>query len=150
MCPARRWSNVKSAVRDRMGAMHDPMIKETEMTAVKNIPALIGGAAVLAAIAIGLTAPVATAKWNLAGYVNCLKTATSDMECCLISGGKWTEATKQCGIPADGVMEQVTETSTPNPFTVGTLATVATNAPVAPTPGRGGIFVTPSGGVAAP
>jgi hypothetical protein len=121
------------------------------MTAVKNIPTLIGGAAVLAAVAaIGLTGATASAKWDLDGYVKCMKNGLHDAkECCLISGGVVTAA-GGCGIPPDGVYEQVTETPTTSPFTVGTLAPVATDAPVGPAPGRGGIFVTPSGGVAAP
>jgi len=133
-----------------MAATHDPIIKETEMTALKNIPTLIGGAAIVAAAAIGLTAPSASAKWDLDGYVKCMKNALHDAkECCLVSGGVVT-ANGGCGIPADGVAEQVTETPTTSPFTIGTLAPVATDAPVGPAPGRGGIFVTPSGGVAAP
>ena len=120
------------------------------MTAVKNIPALIGGAAVLAAAAIGLSGAIASAEWDIGKYDDCMRATIRDEgECCVSSGGIIGPGGYGCRAPA--ALAQVTESpDAPPPFTIGTLAPVATNAPVGPAPGRGGTFVTPSGGVAAP
>jgi hypothetical protein len=120
------------------------------MTAVKNIPALIGGAAVLAAAAIGLTAAIASAEWDIEAYDNCMrKTIREPTECCVSSGGYVGPGGQGCVAPP--ALAQVTEPpDAPPPFTIGTLAPVATDAPVGPAPGNGSTFHTPSGGVAAP
>jgi len=119
------------------------------MTAVKNIPALIGGAAVLAAAAIGLSGAIASAEWDIEKYEDCMETTTPVDICCVSSGGILGDDGYGCRAPA--ALAQVTETPTAPPqFGNGILATAATNAPVSPAPGRGGTFVTPSGGVAAP
>jgi hypothetical protein len=128
------------------------MIKSTtsKRSRFKYAATLLGVMAVVAAAAIGLTAPSASAKWDLDAYVKCMKGGGNADICCVSTGGAIGPGGQGCAIPPDGVL-QVTETpEAPSPFTIGTLAPVATDAPVGPAAGRGGIFVTPSGGVAAP
>jgi hypothetical protein len=116
------------------------------MTALKNIPALIGGAAVLAAAAIGLTAGTAGAVWDIEAYDRCMSHTIRDVDsCCIISGGEVSE-TQGCVAPA--AMTQVPDAPEVPQIVNGTLPTVATNAPASPAPGSRAPGGLPSGGVA--
>jgi hypothetical protein len=131
------------------------------MTALRTIPKLIGGAGILVAAAIpltaaiGLTSGIAGAEkiWDLGEYDSCMAKADSRfiMEvtnaaqhaeevkwCCVMSGGQLSSSQ---GCVAAAVVTQV-----PN----GTLPPVATNAPVTTAPGSRAPGRLPSGGVAAP
>jgi hypothetical protein len=130
------------------------------MTSLNTIPTLIGGAAILAAAAIGLVQPAishAVPEWDLGLYDSCLKAAddrfasgktdvaqwaAENKLCCDISGGVWSLAT--CGAPP-GTFE--TTPQTPHDV-VAPLPTVATNAPATPAPGSRAPGSLPSGGVA--
>jgi hypothetical protein len=117
------------------------------MSALKNIPALIGGAAVLAAAAIGLTAATASAVWDIEAYDRCMSHTIRDVDsCCIISGGEVSE-TQGCVAPA-GLTQVPDSPEVPPQIANGTLPTVATNAPASPAPGSRAPGGPPSGGVA--
>jgi hypothetical protein len=118
------------------------------MTALKNVPSLIGGAAVLAAAAIGLTAASASAErvWDIEVYDNCIHGGYTIQTCCVLSGGDYDADGVTCAAPAAAQVDPVTPPKIAN----GTLPTVATNAPVTPAPGSRAPGRLPSGGVAAP
>jgi hypothetical protein len=119
------------------------------MIALKKIPTLIGGAAVLAAATLGLTAAIASAErlWDIEVYDNCMQNSTRPMlECCLISGGEIDQGTGECGAPP----AKVETTPEPWPPQIANQPTVATNAPVGPAPGSRAPGRLPTGGVAAP
>jgi len=75
------------------------------MTALKNIPSLIGGAAVLAAAIIGVTTAIASAEWDIDKYDTCMgKTIRNPYSCCVESGGEFDE---NFGCVAPASMTQV-------------------------------------------
>jgi hypothetical protein len=119
------------------------------MTALKNVPMLIGGAAVLAAAAIGLTAATASAVWDIETYDICMgKTIRNPAECCIMSDGDLGDD-GVCRAPA--AMTQVPDSPEVPPQVVnGALPTVATNAPATTAPGSRAPGRLPTGGVAAP
>jgi hypothetical protein len=117
------------------------------MTALKNIPTLIGGAAILAAATTGLTTATASAVWDIEAYDRCMSHTIRDADsCCIISGGEVSE-TQGCVAPA--AMTQVPDApEVPPQIANGTLPTVATNAPASPAPGSRTPGGLPSGGIA--
>jgi hypothetical protein len=117
------------------------------MTALKNIPTLISGAAVVAAAAFGLTAAPASAErvWDIEVYDNCMQNSTRPMiECCIISGGEIDQGTGECGAPP----AKVETTPEPWPPQIANQPAVATNAPVSPAPGSRAPRVVSPGSVA--
>jgi hypothetical protein len=119
------------------------------MTTLKNIPSLIGGAAVLAAATIGLTAAIAGAEksWDIGAYDSCMSKAekrwlggvTNEAQfneeakwCCVSSGGELS-ATQGCTTPAE--LTQVPPPPLPSRIGTAPLPTEATDAPVSPAPG---------------
>ncbi|WP_006242022.1 hypothetical protein [Mycolicibacterium tusciae] len=121
------------------------------MTALKNIASLIGGAAVLAAATIGLSAGIAGAErvWDIGEYDDCMRKTIRDVDaCCIMSGGEVSES-QGCVAPAAMQVPQ-DPGSVPTRINTGTLPTVATDAPATTAPGSRAPGRVPSGGVAAP
>lgn len=121
------------------------------MTALKNIPTLIGAAAVLAAATFGLTAATASAErvWDIGEYDDCMRKTIRDVDaCCIMSGGEVSES-QGCVAPAAMHVPQ-DPGSVPTRINDGNLPTVATDAPVTTAPGSRVPDRLPSGGVAAP
>lgn len=120
------------------------------MIALKNIPTLIGGAAVLAAATIGLSAGIAGAVWDIEKYDACMKTTIRNADmCCLESGGDIGVGEGTCYAPA-GLTQVPNSPGVPPHVANGTLPTVATDAPATTAPGSRAPGRLPSGGVAAP
>jgi hypothetical protein len=122
------------------------------MTALKNIPTLIGGAAVLAAATVGLTAAIANAVWDIEDYDNCMrKTIRYPLDCCIMSGGQVGSDGQTCQAPPGNAQVNPEPVSGLPPSVItGTQPTVATNAPVSPAPGSRDPGRLPTGGVATP
>lgn len=119
------------------------------MIALKNVPSLIGGAAVIAGATLGLSAAIASAKYDDDNYWRCVINGRDKESCCITWDGEWDAPSKSCGEPAK--MTQVPDApETPPQVANGTLPTVATNAPVTSAPGSRAPGRLPSGGVAAP
>ena len=119
------------------------------MIALKNIPSLIGGAAVLAAATIGLSAATASAVWDIGDYDDCMRRTIRDVDaCCIMSGGEVSES-QGCVAPA-AIQVPQDPGSVPTRINTGSLPTVATNAPATTAPGSRAPGRLPSGGVAAP
>lgn len=116
------------------------------MTALKNIPTLIGGAAVLAAATIGLTTAIASAErvWDIAVYDNCIQSGYTIQTCCVLSDGDYDPEGVTCHAPA-AIQVPQDPGSVPTRINTGTLPTAATNAPISPAPGSRAPGRLPSG-----
>jgi hypothetical protein len=120
------------------------------MTASKNIGSLIGGAAILAAAAIGLAQPAvshAEREWDIGVYDDCIQSGLTIQTCCALSGGDYDPEGITCYAPA---AVQTTPEPLPPRINTGSLPTVATNAPATTVPGGRAPGGLPSGGVATP
>jgi len=118
------------------------------MTAMTNIPKLIGGAAILAAATLGLTAATASAVYDNENYWRCVTNGRDAQSCCITWDGEWDAPTKTCGEPAK--MQVPDAPGLPLQIGNANPPTVATNAPVTTAPGSRAPGRLPSGGVAAP
>jgi hypothetical protein len=122
------------------------------MTALKNIPALIGGATILAA-AIGLTAASASAEkvWDIGAYDNCTKKAGDRYAGGVTSDAQYAEEMKWCCVSTGGELSStqgcVAPLATAPQTGNGTLPTAATNAPNSPAPGSRAPGGVPRGSV---
>ncbi|MCV7154759.1 hypothetical protein [Mycolicibacterium pyrenivorans] len=117
------------------------------MTTLKNIPTLIGGAAVIAAAALCPGAAIASAEWDIDRYDVCMSRTIRDTDgCCIVSGGD-LGSDGVCRAPAaNAAVQQEESASLPPQINVGTRPTMATDAPDSPAPGSnapGGL--TPGG-----
>jgi hypothetical protein len=120
------------------------------MTALKNIPTLIGGAAVLAAATIGLTTGIASAVWDIEGYDICMgKTIRYPADCCIMNGGDLGDD-GVCRAPVGNVQVLPDAPEVPPQIANANPPTVATNVPATTAPGSRAPSRLPSGGVAAP